>query len=68
MDEVLKEPSGGNNWAPLEAGAILREALERHLGELENRSEREIRDSRYMKFRAMGQFIEEMSHNLDEAA
>ena len=68
VDEVLSEPSGGNNWAPLEAGAILREALERHLGELENRSDREIRDSRYMKFRAMGRFIEEMSHNLDEAA
>ena len=68
VDEVLNEPSGGNNWAPLEAGATLREALERHLGELENRSEREIRDSRYMKFRAMGRFVEEMSHNLDEAA
>ena len=34
VDEVLSEPSGGNNWAPLEAGATLREALERNLSEL----------------------------------
>ena len=68
VDEVLDEPSGGNNWAPLEAGMILKGALERHLAELEALSEPELRESRYRKFRAMGQFIEEMSHNLDEAA
>ena len=34
VDEVLKEPSGGNNWAPLQAGDTLKNALEKHLSEL----------------------------------
>ena len=34
VDEVLPEPAGGNNWAPLQAGEVLREAIERHLDEL----------------------------------
>ena len=63
VDEVLEEPSGGNNWAPLEAGQTLRAALERHLAELLALSERELRDSRYRKFRAMGRFVEGNSQN-----
>ena len=61
VDEVLDEPSGGNNWAPLEAGQTLRTALERHLSELLELSEQELRDARYTKFRAMGRFTEETS-------
>ena len=31
IDEVLPEPSGGNNWAPLDAGNTLKNAIEKHL-------------------------------------
>ncbi len=68
VDEVLDEPSGGNNWAPLEAGQTLRAALERHLSELLMLSEQELRDARYTKFRAMGRFAEEMSQEFEDIA
>ena len=68
VDEVLEEPSGGNNWAPLEAGAILRAAIERHLDELLSLSEQQLRDARYSKFRAMGRFLEKTSQDVDKAA
>ena len=65
VDEVLAEPSGGNNWAPLEAGATLREALERNLSELLELPPQELRDQRYRKFRAMGRFIDSSSSDTD---
>jgi len=68
VDEVLAEPSGGNNWAPLEAGATLREALERNLSELLLLPPQELRDQRYRKFRAMGRFIDSSSSNADSAS
>jgi acetyl-CoA carboxylase carboxyl transferase subunit alpha len=68
VDEVLEEPSGGNNWAPLEAGAILRAAIDRHLDELLSLSEQELRDERYSKFRAMGRFLEKTSQDVEKAA
>jgi len=57
VDEVLPEPAGGNNWAPLQAGEVLREAIERHLNDLDRLSEQELRDQRYSKFRAMGRVL-----------
>ena len=57
LDEVLPEPAGGNNWAPLQAGEVLREAIERHLNDLDRLSEQELRDQRYSKFRAMGRVL-----------
>ncbi|MEB3158794.1 MAG: acetyl-CoA carboxylase carboxyltransferase subunit alpha [Synechococcus sp.] len=57
VDEVLPEPAGGNNWAPLQAGDVLRDAIEHHLGELDRLSEQELRDQRYRKFRAMGRVL-----------
>ncbi len=57
VDEVLPEPAGGNSWAPLQAGEVLKEAIERHLGELESLSSKELRDQRYRKFRAMGRVL-----------
>lgn len=51
VDEVLKEPSGGNNWAPLQAGDTLKNALEKHLSELLALSPDELRNNRYSKFR-----------------
>jgi len=61
VDEVLKEPSGGNNWAPLQAGDTLKNALEKHLAELLLLSREELRDNRYSKFRKMGKYLESQS-------
>jgi len=61
VDEVLKEPSGGNNWAPLQAGDTLKNALERHLYELLALSPDELRNNRYSKFRKMGKYLESQS-------
>ncbi|WP_269604949.1 acetyl-CoA carboxylase carboxyltransferase subunit alpha [Prochlorococcus marinus] len=61
VDEVLKEPSGGNNWAPLQAGETLKNALEKHLSELLALSPNELRDNRYSKFRKMGKYLESQS-------
>tara|TARA_Y100001968_G_scaffold89236_1_gene80293 strand:- start:8287 stop:9276 length:990 start_codon:yes stop_codon:yes gene_type:complete len=58
VDEVLKEPAGGNNWAPLQAGEVLKQAIEKHLNELLDLSEEELLENRYRKFRQMGKFIE----------
>jgi len=61
VDEVLKEPSGGNNWAPLQAGDTLKNALEKHLSELLALSPDELRENRYSKFRKMGKYLESQS-------
>lgn len=61
VDEVLKEPSGGNNWAPLQAGDTLKNALEKHLSELLALSTSELRENRYSKFRKMGKYLESQS-------
>ena len=58
VDEVLKEPAGGNNWAPLKAGEVLKEALERHLENLLKLPIDQLRNNRYKKFREMGMFLE----------
>ncbi len=58
VDEVLPEPAGGNNWAPLEAGEVLKEALERYLDELLALPIDKLREARYKKFRAMGMVLE----------
>ncbi|MBW3048995.1 acetyl-CoA carboxylase carboxyl transferase subunit alpha [Prochlorococcus marinus XMU1403] len=63
VDEVLKEPSGGNNWAPLQAGDTLKNALEKHLSELLALSPDELRNNRYSKFRKMGKYLE--SHSIE---
>ena len=61
VDEVLKEPSGGNNWAPIQAGDTLKNALEKHLSELLALSPDELRNNRYSKFRKMGKYLESQS-------
>ena len=68
VDEVLEEPAGGNNWAPLEAGETLRVALNRHLDHLLSLSAEELKDQRYQKFRAMGRFLDGASPGSDFAA
>ena len=58
VDEVLKEPSGGNNWAPLQAGEFLKQALLKYLHELLELPVQTLRDKRYEKFRRIGSFLE----------
>jgi len=64
IDEVLPEPSGGNNWAPLDAGNTLKEAIEKHLNALLKMPEEELIEERYKKFRVLGKFIE--ANNIEE--
>ncbi len=64
IDEVLSEPAGGNNWAPIDAGNTLKGAIEKHLNELLVLSKEELLEQRYSKFRVLGKFIE--SNNIEE--
>ncbi len=58
VDEVIEEPAGGNNWAPLQAGESLKIAILRHLGELMKLDVKKLRENRYKKFRKIGSFLE----------
>jgi acetyl-CoA carboxylase carboxyl transferase subunit alpha len=58
VDALLKEPSGGNHWAPMQAAETLRRALLDHLADLQTRSESALLEARYAKFRRMGQVLE----------
>ena len=64
IDEVLSEPAGGNNWAPIEAGNTLKDSIEKHLNQLLKMSKEELLEQRYSKFRVLGKFIE--SNNTEE--
>jgi acetyl-CoA carboxylase carboxyl transferase subunit alpha len=58
IDAVLSEPAGGNHWAPLQAAATLKQALQEQLAELLALPERERLDQRYSKYRRMGRYLE----------
>jgi acetyl-CoA carboxylase carboxyl transferase subunit alpha len=58
IDSVLREPSGGNHWAPLEAAATLRSAIIANLADLQTLGEQELLDQRYAKFRRMGRYLD----------
>ena len=64
IDEVLSEPAGGNNWAPIEAGNTLKDAIKKHLNELLGLNKEELLEQRYSKFRVLGKFIE--TNNFEE--
>ena len=64
IDDVLSEPAGGNNWAPIEAGNTLKGAIEKHLNELLGLNKEELLEQRYSKFGVLGKFIE--SNNFEE--
>jgi acetyl-CoA carboxylase carboxyl transferase subunit alpha len=57
IDEIVPEPKGGSDRLPLDAAQLVKEALDRHLGEVKKLSGTEIRDQRYSKFRKMGVFV-----------
>jgi len=56
IDEVIPEPRIGAHHNPQQAALVLKEALLRHLGELQALSGSERRARRYAKFRAMASF------------
>ena len=58
IDLVLKEPCGGNHWAPLQAAETLKQAILQQLAELQAFPEQELLERRYAKFRRMGRFLE----------
>jgi len=63
IDAVLKEPCGGNHWAPLEAADTLKAALLQSLAELGALDESQLLEQRYAKFRRMGRFLESPTPN-----
>jgi acetyl-CoA carboxylase carboxyl transferase subunit alpha len=67
IDLVLKEPSGGNHWAPLQAAETLKQAILQQLAALQELPEQELLERRYAKFRRIGRFLEgpaaELSHS-----
>lgn len=62
IDEVVAEPEGGAHEDPEGAAEALREALLRHLGELEKLDAAELVETRRAKYYAMGAW-EETSPN-----
>ena len=63
IDEVIPEPAGGNNWAPLQAGEALKNSIEGHLDKLMLMSKDELLEERYSKFRKLGKFLESGNSN-----
>lgn len=59
-DEIIPEPRGGAQKDHAAAAEMLREVLARNLDELSKMSPQELKEQRYNKFRAMGQFSEKM--------
>ena len=56
IDEVLKEPLGGAHHNPDEIAETIKNALLKHLGEIEAAPRNQLAESRYEKFRCMGVF------------
>ena len=63
IDEVLPEPAGGNNWAPLQAGETLKASIDKHINELLKMDKNDLIEQRYTKFRALGKFMESVNHD-----
>jgi len=59
IDEIVKEPLGGAHRDPQGMAKVLKEVIERNLGELEKIDKEELLSLRYKKFRRMGTFIDD---------
>ena len=60
-DEVVPEPMGGAHMDIEKATANIRDALQRHLAEIQALSSDDRLETRYQKYRSMGVFIEDAS-------
>ncbi|MCX8116312.1 MAG: acetyl-CoA carboxylase carboxyltransferase subunit alpha [Desulfobacterota bacterium] len=58
VDEVIEEPLGGAHRDPQTMAGRIREALARHLKELEGQPIEHLLEARYEKFRRIGAFVE----------
>jgi acetyl-CoA carboxylase carboxyl transferase subunit alpha len=58
IDEIVPEPKGGAHREWVSAAGNVKEAIQRHMREIETLSADEIRDQRYQKFRKMGRYAE----------
>jgi acetyl-CoA carboxylase carboxyl transferase subunit alpha len=58
LDEILPEPVGGAHSDPLKTAETLKQALLRHLHDLDQLTAAQRRDLRYQKFRHIGMFTE----------
>jgi len=56
IDDIVSEPKGGAHRDWPGASEMVRNAIAKHLGELSELTDEELRESRYQKFRAMGAF------------
>ncbi|MFQ5509239.1 MAG: acetyl-CoA carboxylase carboxyltransferase subunit alpha [Leptospirillia bacterium] len=59
VDEILPEPLGGAQHDPHQMAMTIRDAIVKHLDELDQVPENELLNNRYEKFRKLGQFSEE---------
>ncbi len=58
VDDVIPEPFGGAHNDPAAAAASLKKALIHHLGELNKLSTEKLLDTRYERYRALGEYRE----------
>jgi acetyl-CoA carboxylase carboxyl transferase subunit alpha len=58
LDDILPEPIGGAHADPVKAAETLKDALLRHLSDLNQMTNQQRRDLRYQKFRNIGIFAE----------
>lgn len=58
VDEVIAEPFGGAHNDPAAAAATLKQALLHHLGELTRLETAKLLDTRYERYRALGEYRE----------
>jgi acetyl-CoA carboxylase carboxyl transferase subunit alpha len=58
VDEIISEPTGGAHRNPEETAANLKAALLKNLKKLNNLSTKDLLESRYNKYRDIGQFVE----------
>jgi acetyl-CoA carboxylase carboxyl transferase subunit alpha len=59
VDGIIHEPVGGAHRDPQTAAEFLRDALDENLSRLTDKSEDELRNERYERFRKIGRFREE---------
>jgi acetyl-CoA carboxylase carboxyl transferase subunit alpha len=58
IDDIIPEPLGGAHRNPTEAAANVRQAIEKYLPLLTQKSPDQLLDERFQKYRKMGVFIE----------
>jgi acetyl-CoA carboxylase carboxyl transferase subunit alpha len=61
VDELVAEPPGGAHHSHDESARLVGDAVARHLVELSTKTPAELRELRYQKYRALGQFTEEQA-------